>query len=276
MYKDYWRLKEKPFENNWDLKFYYLSSQHKEVLTRLLYAVRENRQGALLTGDHGSGKSMVLKLLINRLKGDEKNYSIIHIKDPLMGVDEFYLEFLSQLGVEFNPSSEKPLKSFLVKRFIQELVKKFDSSSYTVLIVDEAHLMDVKAIEELRLILNNYHPEKNSSMMTLILAGQPPLSEEIQKTPAFSQRIPIRCHFPLLEEEQCGEYIFHRLRVAGSQNQLFTDDALRLIFEYSKGVPRSINNICDMALFLGSSRGVARVDGEVIEEVARDIEESLQ
>ncbi len=275
MYTDYWRLKEKPFENNWDLRFYYLSSQHKEVLTRLLYAVRENRQGALLTGEHGSGKSMVLKLLISKLQGDEKKYSIIHIQDPLMGVDEFYLEFLSQLGVELKTGAEKALKSILAKRFNQEIVEKFESSSYTVLIVDEAHLMDIKAIEELRLILNNYHPEKNSSMLTLILAGQPPLTEEIKKTPAFSQRIPIRCHFPLLEQEQCGEYIFHRLRVAGSQNQLFTDDALKLIFEYSKGVPRSINNICDMALFLGSSRGAARVDGDVIDEVARDIEESL-
>jgi general secretion pathway protein A len=276
LYTDYWRLREKPFENNWDLRFYYLSNQHKEVLTRLLYAAREHRQGALLTGEHGSGKSMVLALLINKLQSSGKEFSIIHIKDPLIGIEEFYIEFLSQLGEKTESSEKCASKSALFKRFNEQLVKISDNSMHTLLIVDEAHLLEKKNMEELRLLLNNYHPSTNASMLTLVLAGQPHLADIVSEMPALSQRMPIRCNFPLLDEEQCEDYIFHRLRVAGSQNQLFTPDAVRLIEEYSRGIPRSINNICDMALFLGSSRGAAKIDGEIIEEVARDIEESLQ
>ena len=276
MYNDYWRLREKPFENNWDLRFYYLSNQHKEVLTRLLYAARENRQGALLTGDYGSGKSMVLALLINKLQSSGQDYAIIHIKDPMMGIEDFYREFLLQLDSDIKEAEACESKSVLFKKFNKELINQTDRSRHTVLIVDEAHLMEIKTLEELRLLLNNYHPETNSGMLTLILAGQPPLAEKIRGIPALSQRIPIRCNFPLLDEAQCEEYIFHRLRVAGSRNQLFTPEAVKLIWNYTRGVPRSVNNICDMALFLGSSRGVAKVDEEIIEEVARDIEESLQ
>lgn len=276
MYNDYWRLREKPFENNWDLRFYYLSNQHKEVLTRLLYAARENRQGAILTGDYGSGKSMVLALLINKLQSGSQDYTIIHIKDPMMDIEDFYREFLVQLGAGTDEAGACGKKSLLLNKFNEELIKNADHSRHTVLIVDEAHLMEIKTLEELRLLLNNYHPGTNAAMLTLILAGQPPLAEKIREMPALSQRIPIRCNFPLLDETQCEEYIFHRLRVAGSRNQLFTPEAIRLIWEYTKGVPRSINNICDMALFLGSSRGVAKVDEEIVEEVARDIEESLK
>lgn len=275
MYNDYWRLREKPFENNWDLRFYYLSNQHKEVLTRLLYAARENRQGALLTGDYGSGKSMVLMLLMNKLQSEGEDYAIIHVKDPMMPIEDFYREFIIQLDGHTDETESCKSKPALFKTFNSMLIERTDKSQHTVLIVDEAHLMDIKTLEELRMLLNNYHPETNSAMLTLILAGQPPLAEKIREMPALSQRIPIRCNFPLLEEEQCEEYIFHRLRVAGSQNQLFTPEAVNLIWKYTKGVPRSINNICDMALFLGSSRGVAKVDSEIVDEVARDIEESL-
>lgn len=271
MYTEYWHLKEKPFENNWDLRFYYLSTQHQEMLTRLLYTVREQKQGVIFSGMHGTGKSLVLRLFLKKISDLKGDYRIVYIGDPLIRTEEFYQEFLRQLGLQEIPSGHM----VLANRLREMLVKINDAGGFAVIIIDEAHLIESDSLEDLRLLLNLYHPVTDKCLLSLVLAGQFELDKKTQGNPALTQRLPVRCRLEALSEEQTAEYIFHRLRVAGQTTQLFTDEAIALIYRYTRGTPRAINNFCDLALFLGYSGNAARIEPAVIEAVAKEIEDSL-
>jgi general secretion pathway protein A len=271
MYLDYWHLKEKPFENNWDLRFYYFAEQHQEMLSRLLYTVRERRQGVIFSGRYGSGKSLILRMFLKKMIDMQQDYKIIYVIDPLSRTVEFYQEFLRQLGLHEVPTGRMQL----INQFKEQLVKVNDTGGHTIIIVDEAHLINNDTLEDLRLLLNLYHPKTDQALLSIILAGQFQLDEKIQGNPALTQRLPIRCKLELLTEEQTSEYVFHRLRIAGQSMPIFTPEAIQLIYRYSQGTPRVINNCCDLALFLGFSQSVARIEPELVELVAKEIEESL-
>jgi general secretion pathway protein A len=289
MYEEYWKLKEKPFENNFDLKFIYLSLQYEEVITRLMFIVREKRKGAFITGYYGSGKSLILEYFITQLAELEEPIRVIHISDPMMSMTDFHREFIRQFGAEFEdqqrklkqaegvPQTENPSHPRLLMALKDILVKIQDEGGHTVLLIDEATLIPAETMEELRLLLDPYHPETQKSLISMILSG--PFSEPdlpaYFNNPALRQRLPLKCHVGNLDEEQCGDYIKHRLEVAGQPNQLFTDEAIEMIARRSNGAPRSINNICDLALFLAFSQNSVRIDTDVIDLVTQEIGETL-
>jgi general secretion pathway protein A len=289
MYEEYWKLKEKPFENNFDLKFIYLSLQYEEVITRLMFIVREKRKGAFITGYYGSGKSLILEYFITQLAELEEPIRVIHISDPMMSMTDFHREFIRQFGAEFEdqqrklkqaegvPQTENPSHPRLLMALKDILVKIQDEGGHTVLLIDEATLIPAETMEELRLLLDLYHPETQKSLISMILSG--PFSEPdlpaYFNNPALRQRLPLKCHVGNLDEEQCGDYIKHRLEVAGQPNQLFTDEAIEMIARRSNGAPRSINNICDLALFLAFSQNSVRIDTDVIDLVTQEIGETL-
>jgi len=289
MYEEYWKLKEKPFENNFDLKFIYLSLQYEEVITRLMFIVREKRKGAFITGYYGSGKSLILQYFITQLAELEEPIRVIHISDPMMSMTDFHREFIRQFGAEFEdqqrklkqaegvPQTENPSHPRLLMALKDILVKIQDEGGHTVLLIDEATLIPAETMEELRLLLDLYHPETQKSLISMILSG--PFSEPdlpaYFNNPALRQRLPLKCHVGNLDEEQCGDYIKHRLEVAGQPNQLFTDEAIEMIARRSNGAPRSINNICDLALFLAFSQNSVRIDTDVIDLVTQEIGETL-
>lgn len=289
MYEDFWKLKEKPFENNFDLKFIYLSLQYEEVITRLLFIVREKRKGAIITGYYGSGKSLILQYFISQLKELEESTRVIHISDPMMSMTDFHREFLRQFGPEFEEQQRKVNQAGglsqtdhtshprLLSTLKEILVKIQDEGGHTVLLIDEATLIPEETLEELRLLLDLHHPQTHKSLISIILSG--PFSEPdlpaYFNSPALRQRLPLKCHVGNLDEEQCGDYIKHRLEIAGQPNQLFTDEAIELIARRSNGAPRSINNICDLALFLGFSQTAVRIDTDIIDLVTEEIGETL-
>ena len=289
MYEEYWKLKEKPFENNFDLKFIYLSLQYEEVITRLMFIVREKRKGAFITGYYGSGKSLILEYFITQLAELEEPIRVIHISDPMMSMTDFHREFIRQFGAEFEDQqrklkqaegvtqTENPSHPRLLMALKDILVKIQDEGGHTVLLIDEATLIPAETMEELRLLLDLYHPETQKSLISMILSG--PFSEPdlpaYFNNPALRQRLPLKCHVGNLDEEQCGDYIKHRLEVAGQPNQLFTDEAIEMIARRSNGAPRSINNICDLALFLAFSQNSVRIDTDVIDLVTQEIGETL-
>jgi len=289
MYEEYWKLKEKPFENNFDLKFIYLSLQYEEVITRLLFIVREKRKGAIITGYYGSGKSLIMQYFITQLEELDEPTRVIHISDPMMSMTDFHREFVRQFGAELedqqrkvndasgaaaNDNSSHPR---LMSALTDILVKIHDEGGHTVLLIDEATLIPEETLEELRLLLDLHHPKTHKSLVSVILSG--PFSEPdipaYFNSPALRQRLPLKCHVGNLDEEQCGDYIKHRLEIAGQPNQLFTEDAIELIARRSNGAPRSINNICDLALFLGYSQNSVKIDTDVIDLVTEEIGETL-
>jgi type II secretory pathway predicted ATPase ExeA len=266
MYELYWGLTEKPFENTADPRFLYYSHQHEEAFTRLTYAISEQKGAAVLTGVFGCGKTVIAQaVLLSLSKG---KYETAFVINPQLSHVELLREILYDLGVKDNLPTQK---TDILHSLNEILHNNMDNGKQTVVIIDEAHLIEDKLIfEELRLLLNFQY--KNKFLLTLILLGQPELKEKINNIKPLAQRIAIKYHLSGLTELETAEYIHHRLEVAGGQKTIFADQALKIIFEQSGGIPRRINQICDMALLTGFGLQIKMIEEKTILEVVKDLE----
>jgi len=264
MYQEYWQLKEPPFENVPDPKFIYFSAEHEEALTRLLYAIKARKGAAMLTGDVGAGKTTLSRVLIQSLP--VQKYEVAVITNPDLSPLEFLKEILHQLGIDEDLES----KVDILHRLNEELFKNVRAEKDTVIVIDEAQaIQDFLVLEEIRLLLNFQLNER--FLITLIIIGQPELKEITTLLPQLDQRIAIRYHLGPLSFEDTVQYIEFRLKIAGSTRKIFTDGALEKIYEYSKGIPRKINNICDLSLLVGFSARAKEIDSQIVTRLIDDI-----
>lgn len=264
MYQSYWGLNEKPFQNTCDPRFLCLSEQHEEALSRLKYVVEEHLGCALLTGVFGSGKTLLAQALIDYLKPDQ--YVTAFIFNPQFSNVELLQEIVYQLGVHQGVSDRK---TDILHRMTEILNDNNAEGRHVVILVDEAHLIEDRAIfEELRLLLNFQNREK--FLLTLILIGQPDLREKISQLKPFDQRVSMRFHLKGLRPEETEHYIQHRLQVAGANRVIFTPQAARAVHDSSGGLPRRINQICDLALLAGYGLKVHEIHPELISDVLLD------
>lgn len=266
MYEAYWKIREKPFENMPDPRFIYYSQKHEEALSRMLYAVRERKGAAILTGEYGSGKTLLSRILLEELSSEQ--YQSAVIVNPILPPLELLKEIIYQLGGNTTSLSSK---GDLLHYFDGMLYRNRTENKNTVIVIDEAQAVSVESFEELRLLLN--FQSNDDFLLTLILLGQPELKAKMDKLPQLRQRFSIRYHLRALAEEQTKEYVLHRLGVAGAEKEIFRDDALSEIYRFSEGIPRRINNICDLALLVGCAEVLDKVDKEIIKDVAEDLEE---
>lgn len=265
MYEDYWGLKELPFENVPDPRFFYRSPQHEEALMRLVYALKTHKGAAMLTGEVGCGKTLISRVLIKELI-PEKQWELALIAHPTFSPVEFLKEILYQLRIDKSPDS----KVDLLHHLNDEMVKNMREGRHTIIVVDEAQSIDdMDTFEELRLLLNFQLNER--FLLTLILMGQPELKRKIAKIPQLEQRIALRYHLGPLDLSHIEQYIAFRLRVAGSDSSIFTEGATKIIYEYSQGVPRKINNICDLSLLVGFSKKLQYIDANIITGLAEEV-----
>lgn len=261
MYCAHWQLKEPPFENVPDSRFVYLSAHHEEALMRLLYTVNGRKGACLLTGDIGCGKTTISCLLREKLRGE--NYQIAMVNNPTLGTSELLREILTLLEI---PVDDQADKLHLIHALRQKLKDNMLRGIDSIIIIDEAHLIRTEeSFEELRLLLN--HHLDNRFLLTLILAGQPELKDQISKIPQFSQRIPIRYHLQPFNFVDTCKYIQFRMQQAGGRPKIFTAGAARKIFSGSAGIPRRINTICDMSLLAGFIEQSHKVDEAMINKV---------
>lgn len=269
MYKEYWDFKEKPFENTPDPRFMYYSRQHKEALTRLFYAVVGRKSAAILTGEYGAGKTVISRIIANRLFQEEEKYNVALIVNPAISSLEMLKEILYQLGVETDSQSQKIDVLRLLNEKLYEGVKE---NKHTVVIIDEAQAINNEQVfEEIRLLLNFQLEDK--FLITLLLLGQPELKPKVGKLPQLEQRFSIKYHLTHLSQEEVAKYIQHRCRTAGKKELIFTDKACEAIYKASAGIPRKINNICDVSLILGYSKKLDIIDQDIIDAVADDLAE---
>lgn len=264
MYLDYWGLNEKPFSNTSDPRFLCLSEQHNEALTRLKYCVMSRNACAMLTGVFGTGKTLLAQALLESLPSDQ--YVKAFIFNPQLSATELLYEIIYQLGIRDQAPTSK---TEALHRLSDILNDSYSEGRHTVIIVDEAHLIEDRLIfEELRLLLN--FQRKEGFLLTLILLGQPELREKIAHQKPFDQRISIRFHLKGLREEETHQYILHRLRVAGAVRQIFDQEAIHAVHESTGGIPRRINQVCDLALLSGYGMKAMVINGAVIREVVMD------
>lgn len=271
MYNKYWGLNEKPFENTPDPRFLFRSEQHEEGLSRLLYAVREDKGAALLTGVFGCGKTLLSRALIRELGADK--YKVVYIGNPLLSYVELLMTIARGLGVTDLPEKKTEVLTNVVLDSLEKaLQNNRRDGKETVVIIDEAHIItEHKVWEEIRLLLN--FQLDDVFLLTLVLMGQPELKNNIMSNKQLSQRIAIRYHLNGFKREETSEYIKYRLKMAGREEPIFNDKALALIHDKSGGIPRRINQICDMCLLAGFGQKLDQIGPEVAQEVVSDLEE---
>lgn len=267
MYEEYWGFKEKPFENTPDPSFMYYSSKHEEALMRLLYVVIQRKGAGMLTGEYGSGKTLISRVAMARLLSDDDHYKVALIVNPAIPKEELLAEILYQFGLEVNRDDRK---SDLLRKFNEGLYRNMNIKKHSVIIIDEAQAIeDESTLEELRLLLN--FQLNDMFLLTLLLVGQPELRDKIDKIPQFKQRLAIKYHLSTMGLNETGEYIRHRCKIAGREGTIFSDKAIILIHNASRGVPREINNICDLCLVIGMGNKSALINEGIAQDVIKDI-----
>ncbi|MBN1914059.1 MAG: AAA family ATPase [Candidatus Omnitrophica bacterium] len=271
MYLDYWHFKEKPFENTPDPRFFYCSNRHEEALMRFLYALQERKAAFMLSGEYGSGKTLLSRVVIGRLMQKEDDYKVALIVNPAIPSIEILSEIVYQLG---GNSSSSDKKTDILRQLNEMLYRTAELNKHTVIIIDEAQaITDEETFEELRLLLNFQTSER--FLFTLVLLGQPELIEKIDRLPQLRQRLALRFHLTTLTEPEAKKYIEHRCQVAGRDEPVFSDEAHRFIYEYSKGIPRQMNNFCDLSLVIGMGEKASVIDERIAKVVVHDFYPSL-
>jgi general secretion pathway protein A len=264
MYEAYWELSEPPFDNSPNPKFFYLSPEHEEALVRLVYTVRHRKGCGMLTGEYGCGKTTLSRALIQRLEAER--YEIGLLTNPSWNAVDFLREALYQLGIE----TREKTKPELLHQLNDVFFRNYREGRDTVLIVDEAQLIEDDAVyEELRLLMNFQTDDR--FLVTLLLIGSPELREHVRRLKHLDQRITIRYHLNTLDDTHTAAYVAHRLKMAGRAAPIFTDEAIKLIFDFTRGTPREINNLCDVALLVGYTKRVREIGDKIVAEVIKDM-----
>ncbi len=263
MYEEFYGLRERPFSKTPDPRFLYHGRKHAEALARLQLAVDE-QDIVLLTGEIGSGKTTLSRALIDSL---DRSYHPVLIINPRLSPPQLLRTVAMRLGMEdLSRHREELLEGINAK-----LYEIYEAGRRTLLIIDEAQLVPGKAtFEELRLLTNFQLDDRN--LLALVLIGQTELRQRLdgKQYRALRQRISMQFHLGSLDPAETGEYVTHRLRVAGREAPLFDADAVGLLYEASGGVPRRINIIAGNALFEGFGKGAHIIDRGIIESVIKD------
>lgn len=270
MYESFWKLATKPFENTPDPRFFYTSSQHEEALSRLLYGITENKGAIMLTGVFGCGKTLLSQVLLGELDPDV--YRLAMIPNPLLSSIELLRAIANRLGAVNLPTRKTEiLKDFLLDTIGDLLLNNDSDGKRTIILIDEMHVIEDRALfEDLRMLMNFQLQDRFLS--TLVFMGQPELKKHIEINKQLNQRIAIRYHVEPFDFENTVAYIQHRLAVVGSRRSIFDESSLKIIFQKSGGIPRRINQICDMALFIGSSQGAKAVTSEIVADASKSLE----
>lgn len=267
MYTAYWALQSKPFENTPDPRFLFASEEHEEGLSRLLYTVEEGKPAGLLTGTFGCGKTLLAYTLFSKL--NPNIYQMALVANPKMKAVELLRAIARSLGAEGLPEKLSEMSADHFHEVIGNLLlNNIKDGKRNLVIIDEAHVIsDPDVFEELRMLLN--YQTTDRAMLTLFLVGQPELREKIQRNKQFLQRIPMAFHLEALKTEEVPVYINTRLKIAGAQREIFVPEAMTVVAQNSGGIPRRINQICDLSLMLGMHRQARTVEPTLVEEALR-------
>ncbi len=263
-YEKYFKLKEHPFSNAPDIRFWYDSGEHSEAMVRIMHAIDTRKGLTVMIGDIGTGKTLLARRLLETLDEDEKNYeaSLLVVVHSEITADWMLKKIAQQLGVE-KPADTK---GEILNQLYERLMEIHEEKRRAVVIIDEANMLRKKEIyEEFRGLLNLEVP--GNKLIGLVLLGMPELEEYLKLDPPLVQRVALKFRLRSLTENSTLEYIKHRLSVAGLNRDLFDAAAYKAVYGYSKGIPRVINTICDNALLEAFIAKKDIVNKEIMEEV---------
>jgi len=271
MYKEYFGLKEEPFNVTPDPRFIFFSRKHLDAFSCLLYGI-ESRKGFIqITGEIGTGKTTLCRAVLDRIKG--KTHSAL-ILNPKLSELLLLRAIVEDFGIEMRARNKKDVFDALN----QFLLEEFHKGLNTVLIIDEAQGLTPRTLEQIRLLSNL--ETNREKLIQIVLIGQPELRDILQQASLaqLRQRIAISFHLTALDRKEVQAYIRHRLKVAGLAEGIvnpFTLDAVDFIFERSGGVPRLVNSLCDASLLAAYARNTHQVNAGLAEEALLEVQGAL-
>lgn len=267
MYLDFFKLREFPFRLTPDTEFLYMSNVHARAKAYMDYSVW-NREGfVVITGEIGCGKTILIKKLLSEL--EEDNFLVAKIFQTQLDEVEFLQAVLVEYGL--NPFNAKKVE--LIDMLNTFLVDSYREMKQLVLIVDDAHNLSLKALEEIRM-LSGLETQKEK-VLHVILVGQPQLNAMLDapELEQLVQRVRLRFHVRPLSLDETAEYIVHRLNVAGAtRTDMFTPETMSVIYKYTGGVPRLINTLCDTALTVAYADNLPTVTINVLKEALDELQ----
>ena len=269
MYKSFYNLKRNPFDLSPDPTCFVATERHNEALAALYYGIVRHKGVVVVTGEVGTGKTLMLRCLLQLFKSSSE-ISYAYLFNCRLSPMEFLHYVAADFGLKADAGQSKSsllieLSKYVTSRGLQGLT--------TVLIVDEAHNLSMELLEEIRLLSNL--ETNDDKLLQIVLVGQPELDLKLDSFDLrpLKQRIALRAHLSPLDEGDTGKYILERLMIAGDPGRkepLFAAEAVRAIHKYSKGFPRLINTICENALITGYAKQMPTIEPEVILGIAKD------
>jgi general secretion pathway protein A len=264
MYLQHYNFQQLPFRNTPDPRFFYETPRHNEALANLIYAVEQRRGFVLLSGEIGSGKTLVTHLLLKHI---EDHAQIALVRNTHLNSSQLIRLICDEFGVQVPDDADKAAMLLALNSF---LIQQLAEDRLVVVIIDEAQNLSDKVLEELRMLSNL--ETSSEKLLQIVIVGQPELRDKVSQPhlEQLRQRIALSYHLDPLTLEEIAAYINHRMKIAGAEHTAsFTPDALAKIARFSRGTPRIINGLCDNALLYGFTAGTTTIDEKLIDKVLK-------
>jgi general secretion pathway protein A len=268
MYERYFGLSERPFDLTANPRFLFLTARHREALSNLQYGISAHKGLTVLVGEAGTGKTTLVRAAIE-LQRSQQVHSVF-LYNPTLTRPEFYEFLAAGFGLSARAAASKATFLLELSRMV---VDRHRAGAVSALIVDEAQSLPHELLEELRLLSNLEN--NNVKLLPLVLIGQPELADRLNEPSLrqLKQRVGLRCALTPLDLRETAAYITKRLRIAGGNSaEIFTRDAVELIYQRSRGIPRTINVICDNAMVTAFAVDLRPIDAAVVQEVTHDFD----
>jgi len=268
MYTGFYGFSEKPFHVTPDPRFLFLTPSHQEALASMIYGINEKKGFISITGEVGTGKTTLIYSLLNNISETVKTVLIFHTN---ITFDQLLKNVLLELNLPIMDES----KIALLRQLNEYLIALLSRDEILTIIIDEAQNLPAEVMEELRMLSNL--ETSTSKLLQIVLVGQPELEAKLNSDNLrqLKQRIGIRRSIAPLSDEEAKQYIEHRLHLVGSAaEKIFTQEAISLIIRYARGIPRTINIVCDNAFLIGYGASKKKIDAHILHEVIRDMDGS--
>jgi type II secretory pathway predicted ATPase ExeA len=267
LYQPHFGLSQAPFNITPDPSFLYLSASHREGLAQLSYGIRARKGFVVLTGEVGTGKTTLIHALLNDLNGSAHTALIF---STIVSSADLLRTICVEFGLREPKRALQKIGNYLIS-LNEFLLGSYRKGKNCALIIDESQNLSAEVLESIRLLSN--FETSTEKLLQILLVGQPELAVRLNSPELrqLKQRVVLRHHLHPLSREECWEYVFHRLKVAGGDRSILAFTALESIYSYSGGIPRVINVLCDNALLMGYALRRRDIDAGIIREVAEDL-----
>lgn len=266
MYQAYWQLDSRPFEQTSDERFHFAAQSQRGALLKLRYVLENRRGAAVLAGESGLGKTLLVNKLFSEL--DDSFAPRVHLVFPHMPADQLLTYLADQSTGQYSPLTANIDQS--VRRIEKFLRTNAEAGKHALVAIDEAHLLAGNhSLEAIRLLMN--FEKDGQPLATFLLAGQTGVALAVQRLPALDERIAVTCVLNRLTATETGNYIQHRLTAAGAKRTIFDASAVETVYQLTNGIPRRINRLCDLALLVGYGEELPTLNGSHIESIHQEL-----